>query len=281
MATMLYTQPYVQHKVWKLPVKLLLLAISILSALLNIVAYASKVDSPGVTGLAYVLLTACIGLVVVFVVSFWRMILKGSISDAAVLRKGGKVDEENPDGPAATVASLEDGGADAGVRANPLSLVSPGTQAQAVPAPGPGTLVHVPASFASGDGTMMFANPMRVRSLGKKEAVEVERALASATRVQTSRRRSVLAAFGFSSDKSSDKSTLPVPQATPTARPTPTSPASTSGTARLDEYRPRSGVPPPPSPRPAPPTLPGNPAPPSRHVWRPQTSRSQGLKWQN
>jgi hypothetical protein len=73
MATILYTQPYVQHKVWKLPVKLLLLAISILSALLNIVAYASKVDSPGVTGLAYVLLTACIGLVCV--ISSLRIVL--------------------------------------------------------------------------------------------------------------------------------------------------------------------------------------------------------------
>jgi hypothetical protein len=42
MATIMRLRPYVPAKAWKMPVKLLLLSISLLSALLNMVSFASE-----------------------------------------------------------------------------------------------------------------------------------------------------------------------------------------------------------------------------------------------
>ncbi len=57
MAAMMLLRPYVSSKVWKLPVKLLLLSISLLSALLNIVTFVSETKPSqrnGAEALAYV-----------------------------------------------------------------------------------------------------------------------------------------------------------------------------------------------------------------------------------
>jgi hypothetical protein len=50
MVTTVRMKPYVAHKVWKMPVKLLLLSITLLSALLNIVTFASEYTGRGRTG---------------------------------------------------------------------------------------------------------------------------------------------------------------------------------------------------------------------------------------
>jgi hypothetical protein len=56
MATYIRLRPFVPSKAWKFPVKLLLLSISLLSALLNLVSFASegsKAVRPVVAALGY------------------------------------------------------------------------------------------------------------------------------------------------------------------------------------------------------------------------------------
>ena len=88
------TKPFVPAKVWKRPVKVLMLSISMLASLVNMLWFF--VEDRGVDGggllaaanaLSYLLFALCVALVVMFLVEFWRMILAGARSDQDVKRR--------------------------------------------------------------------------------------------------------------------------------------------------------------------------------------------------
>ena len=88
MTVLAVTKPFVPAKVWKRPVKVLMLSISMLASLVNMLWFF--VEDRGVDGggllaaanaLSYLLFALCVALVVMFLVEFWRMILAGARSD--------------------------------------------------------------------------------------------------------------------------------------------------------------------------------------------------------
>ena len=179
-------QPYVEKKRWKVPVKLMVLSVTLLSALVNIVYYGADSTGTGdafATGLAYVLFVACLLLVIVFFVAFWRMIVESRAELQKAKDDKGSSDRKHSSGTGgdSAIAKTIGPGTNAIFKENPMSVSNDraggggGSAAAAVAAKGDAVVKFEfgttgARGTATFDAPVMIDNPMARQRVPRADA---------------------------------------------------------------------------------------------------------------